>query len=199
MSNYVQKAYDERHVRWAATSRNQLSFLNNLLLTLSIAFLTLIFKDKNYSTYFTLKNPDLDLTLSVLSLIAVLISIGFGLISALNRLWDFRITSRITMIRKRMYKHSTTQLDESSSEKYGFGQLLSMYWKLLMGIYPNISIEECKEFHKSCNYKQGKIRDNFKELRTISYNLGLKTWSNLKIQMLTFMISAILFALSIIW
>lgn len=197
MSNDVQKAYNERYVKWAATSRNQLSFLNNLLLTLSIAFLTLIFRDKNYSTYFTLKNPDCDLTLSVLSLIAVLISIGFGLITALNRLWDFRITSRITLIRKRMYKHSTTQLDESSSEKYCFFQSLSMYWKLLRESCPNILIEQCKVFDNSCNCKK-EIRANFKELRTISYNLGLKTWRNLKIQMLTFMISAILFGLSII-
>jgi len=99
-----------------------------------------------------------------------------------------------------MYKHSNiTELDESSSEKYGFVQVLSMYWKLLMEIYPNISIEQCKEFYNISDYKKGEIRDNFKELRTISYNLGLKTWSNLKIQMLTFMISAILFVLSIIW
>lgn len=199
MSNDVEKIYDERYVRWAATSRNQLSFLNNLLLTLSIVFLTLIFKDKNYSTYFTLKNPNLDLTLSVLSLIAVLISIVFGFITALNRLWDFRITSRITLIRKRMNKHSNTKkLDESSSDKYGFVQLLSMYWKLLMEIYPDISIEQCKAFDNISDYKKERSMDKFKELRTISYNLGLKTWRNLKIQMVTFIISIFLFGLSII-
>ncbi len=198
MSNDVQKAYDERYLRWATKSRNQLSFLNNLLLTLSVAFLTLIFRDKYFYTYFTLKNPDRDLTLSVLSLIAILISIGFGFITALDRLWDFRITSKITLIRKRMYKHSNTKLDESSSEKYGFVQVLSMYWKLLVESYPNILIEQCKTFDNISDYKKGKIKDNFKELRTVSYNLGLKTWGHLKIQMVTFMISVILFGLSII-
>ena len=99
--------YDERYVRWSGESRKQFSYLSNLLLTIGIALLTLLFKNKDYSNvYFTIKDANYDLTLSVMSLFALALSIYFGIVTAFNRLWDFRTKSEINLIRKRFYKNS---------------------------------------------------------------------------------------------
>jgi hypothetical protein len=195
MKDELQKAYDERHVRWSEEYRKQFSFLNNLLLTIGIALLTVLFKDKDFSNiHLSLKNINCDLTLSVLALIAITLSVVFGIITAFNRLWDFRITSRITLIRKRMYKHANVKLDESSSEKSNLLQMLTMYWQLLIVTYPNISIEQCKNFERSSKKKKQELQSNFKRLRSISFNLGRRSWRNFKFQIITLMMSLIFLA-----
>ena len=195
MKDGLQKTYDERHVRWSEESRKQFSFLNNLLLTIGIALLAVLFKDKNYSNiHLSLKNINFDLTLSVLALIAITLSVVFGILTAFNRLWNFRITSRITLIRKRMYKHANVKLDESSSEKFNLHKMLTMYWQLFFERYPNISIEQCKDFQRSSEDAKQELRSNFKILRSITSNLGISSWRNFKFQIIALMMSLIFLA-----
>ena len=48
--------YSERHVRWADKTLSQLSFYNNLLLTLGVGFLSFAYKDsKIVDLHFSLK------------------------------------------------------------------------------------------------------------------------------------------------
>jgi hypothetical protein len=81
----------ERFIRWQAILRDQLTFLNSLLLTTSIGILCFVFS--------LLKNPQFNIqgchkVLFSSGLILIFLSALIGLFTALNRLCDFRITTQ---------------------------------------------------------------------------------------------------------
>lgn len=185
MDKELLKEYHERNIRWTDKSISQLSFFNNLLLSLAIVFLSFAYKDQSVqSTSFTLVDIDCSLTMSNFSMILILLSIISGLIVGISRLWDSRITRQINQIRQNMYEHSEKKLDEKTPQRYSFLTRLNLYKDLFCEFYPKITIEQCKEFRNFTNEEKQKVEKDFKELRTISYNLGLNTWRDTKIQLI---------------
>jgi hypothetical protein len=80
---------NERFVRWQNILREHVTFLNNLLLTISFGILGFIFSLLNNENF----NPNccqkIFLTFGVLTL---LFSIIFGIVTTFSRLFDFRTT-----------------------------------------------------------------------------------------------------------
>jgi hypothetical protein len=111
--------YRKRNIRWKDRTLSQLSFYNNLLLSLSIVFISVAYKMRRIDNIsFSFKDIDCSLTLYVISFVIILFSILKGLIVSLNRLYDFRLTSEINQIRQETWEHSDKKLDEKTPDKY---------------------------------------------------------------------------------
>lgn len=179
--------YNQRNIRWSEISINQLSYYNNLLLSLQILFLSYSFKPEQIKLIlFTISNMCWSETSMIISIILTAISILIGLLISITRLLDFKLTRQINQIRQRMLKYSKIKLDKSSPDSYSF-------WKrnfLLFSKQPSITIEECKLFKKKLTLSEKtKILCNFRKLRNLSHNLGISTWRYTKIQTLIFALS----------
>lgn len=168
------KEYQNRHIRWSDESLKQLSFYNNLLLTLSVGFLAFLFhKDSFIGVYFNYSNINWSLTILVGSAITITFSILLGLFVAINRLQDFRVSRKISFVRYGIYKHSKGLLDETTPDRFNFWKRLT----LAFHNYPSLTIEECKAY-KTAEFKEReKIRFKFRELRNIAHNLGRTSWN----------------------
>jgi uncharacterized membrane protein YbhN (UPF0104 family) len=187
------KEYHEREVKWTDKALNQLSFFNNLLLTLGVGFLS--FSYKNYSfngLTFDLKSPNWSLTFITFSIILLVFSIITGLLVAINRLYDFRVTRNINQIRHRMMEHSSIKLDESSSEKFDQLRRIILPFQTMISI-PTITMEECKGFNNLTEHQKSIIKCLFKELRNIAHNLGINSWQKTIWQILYFAVSITLY------
>ncbi len=173
------KEYHERQVRWGDRALDQLSVFNNLLITLGVGFLAFAYKsNESYKlTSFSTQNIDWALTLVNISTILIYFSIVSGLFVAINRLWDFRITRRINHIRQNAYEHaSKTKLNQSHCDKYSTTEKFSLYKMLIFDDVPDIPIKSWEEADVT------KFKEKFEELRSLAYNLGLNSWTNLKLQ-----------------
>jgi hypothetical protein len=187
--------YSERNIRWADRTSSQMSFYNNLLLTLGIGFLSFAYQDsKVLSLEFSLKDIDWSLTTYALSILTVMFSVIAGFVASISRLYDFRITSRVNLIRKRVFEHSNLKIDERTPKEFSFWQNMGLFYKLLFEKYPRITLEQCKAWKND----EENLNMKFIELRTLSYNLGLRTWNRVKWQTFLLMIAVILYAVSIL-
>jgi hypothetical protein len=195
------KEYKERHARWAEESLTQLSFYNNLLLTLSVGFLSFSFNKYNFNDIrFFITGVDWSLTFLVGSVMAITISILLGLFVAINRLQDLRVTRQIGLSRYRMIKFFDKTLDENTPDKFNFWRKLT----LTFCKYPTIKIEEYKKYKDYDDNYEAKaeairsIRSDFEKLRKIAHNLGHVTWEITKFQTLSFAIGIASYIMSIL-
>lgn len=184
--------YENRYVRWTQMSSSQLSFYNNLLLTLGVGFLSFAYKSVSlHKIKFSLKSPDMSLTFYVMSLILTAISVLLGFLVNISRLYDFRLTRHINLVRKRTLEHSGEKLDERTPERYSYWKVFFLIFQVGLDKYPHITIEQCKKLGEIIDKeKQGKFHEDFRTLRNLAYNFGRFTWKN------TFW-QTILFALAI--
>lgn len=211
----IMKSYLERENRWTNKTLEQLSFISNLLLTLSVGFLSFSYEKKvlnSISSTCNFKEIDWPLTFTIISVILISIAILTGLIVAINRLFDFRLTRNINQIRRRIYKHANqTRLDETSPEKFNLFQQIILPYQILFGIRISIkdntttfkakycelqiSIENCKGYLNSNEEIKTKLRRDFRALRNIAHNLGLNTWNMTFAQIILFAVSIICYVI----
>lgn len=207
--NKHKNKYNERTIRWQDKSRSQLSYVNDLVLTLSIAFLSFgydydIFSETSSvfqgisinvkSIVVALISIECDVTLIKFSFIFSGLSVFFGFLTIIYRLYDFRLTSQINLVRFRAWKHSEAKLDESTPDKYNCLRRFTLTFKVLSEKYPKITIEECKNF--GLNPEDSTLKHSFRELRNIVHNLGVGTWSMIKFQIISFAFSILLFVVA---
>lgn len=178
MKNELKNEYHERNIRWTQTALNQLSFFNNLLLSLSVGFLAFCFKPEFFKDLSpSLNEIDWSKSFLIASIIFIVLSIIIGLITSISRLKDFRITRAINQIRQRTYEHSDKLLDESTPDKYKrINRIFTLFKKP-----PEITIEECKKYTEHANFDF-----RFRELRNIAYNLGINSWNYTSYQTILF-------------
>ena len=191
----IENKYHERYVRWQDKTRDQLSFFNNLLLTLSIGFLSFSYDNlMDTKIYFNFCHPQFCTTLFVLSFISIVLSILVGIFCVFSRLLDFRITTHINQVRYWSIKYSNTTLGDSSLKK--LKDKLPTLISLIVNGYNRIDINECKSLKNSNLEDIGAFKADFKILRAISQNLGNGTWIKLKWQIFLFFIGIICFVIS---
>ena len=190
MKHELKNEYYERNIRWSQIAINQLSFFNNLLLSLSVGFLAFAFKPE-FLNNFTPSLNDINWSKSFLmaSIIFIVIAIILGLITSIFRLKDFRITRAINQIRQRTYEHSNILLDEHTPEKYNRIKRAFILFKKT----PEITIEECKQYTLHTDFNS-----RFRDLRNIAHNLGVNSWNYLGCQTIFFCFSIIFYLCSII-
>lgn len=190
MNTELKNEYHERNIRWTQTTINQLSFYNNLLLSLGVGFLAFSFNaDFLKNLKFSFNEIDWSISFLVLSLVSIVLSIVIGLITSIARLKNFRITRSINQIRQRTYEHSEKLLDESTPEEYKRIKRTFIIFKK----QPQISIEECKAYNQTVDFDL-----RFRELRNLAHNLGLNSWNYTKKQTILFGFSVAFYLCSIL-
>lgn len=156
--------YHERNIRWTKEDLRQLSFLNSLILSLGVGFLTFSYGGETLELVSAFKENN---EVYKWSVVFIVLSIVMGCWGALNRLRDFRITRYINRIRYLVYKYSQQKLDGKEPEYYGLIKSLSLLFRVS---YPKIN---CQAFNEET---KDKISKDFKELRKIAHQLGRNTW-----------------------
>lgn len=197
MDSELLKEYQERSIRWAEQFRAQLSFYNNLLLTLSIGYLSFTYKPKAFENlHWTLSDEktDFSLTFTVSSIWLVALTILLGLLLAINRLQDFKITKHINEVRKWMYEYSDRKMDQQSPAKFIWNKRLLLSFQT----YPLIILEDCLNFNTASQENKDQLKHKFRSLRNIAYNLGLNTWTLTIIQTVAFGLSVCCYLIGII-
>lgn len=182
--------FHERHIRWRDKTRDQLSFFNNLLLTISIGFLSFVFANEQYSQKLEICSVNQNLYI-IMSVILILISILSGLLVANTRLYDFRITAHIVQIRSWVNEKLPTQ-----THNYGIGLKLILIFKVIFGKCRKIEYRNCVKLEYMSKTEKRDFLKNFRNLRCDAHNLGSLTWLNLNFQILFFLLSIIFFAIS---
>lgn len=196
-----EKKYHERYVRWQDKTREQLSFFNNLLFTLSVGFLSFAYKNIFVSNIkICLCHPQYNTTLYFCSILFISSSILVGLLCVINRLYDFRITSQINQVRywfeKSTYNTNKEKLDGKTPEKFSCCKRNLLIFKVFFEIYPRLRLEDCNGFHSMSPEEKKSFNEDFKKLRNIAHNLGIGTWTRIKWQIGLFFIGILLFAIA---
>lgn len=121
---------DDKFVRWQGVLREHLSFINNLILTLSVGvvgFVLSLLGEDNF-------NPNCCQKIFLTSgLIICLLSIALGFVTSFNRLQDFRTT----------LKKIKNDLMENSNENEAMKGLIDMYGKITWGFFYGQMVAFC--------------------------------------------------------
>ena len=106
----------DKVVRWDKFRIDQLSITNNLILTLSLAFLGYVVTQdheiNNYDSWLHL--------IKIVSISLLLVSLITGAWTSYNRLLDFRYTSKITKKKKLLYEVDHGIKDKQDTDKIKF-------------------------------------------------------------------------------
>lgn len=116
----------DRFTRWQLIRINQLTFLNNLILGLSIALLGYIFHYINQDAIY-LNKPQKFLFWA--SLLFTLSSIFLAIILAINRLEDFKKTANIAR-KKDTKEFNTLQNERTETKILGKRTWCLFYWQI---------------------------------------------------------------------
>lgn len=188
--------YHERHIKWSDKTRDQLSFFNNLLLTISIGFLSFVFANEQYSQKLEICSVNQSFYI-IMSVFLILISIFSGLLVVITRLYDFRITSHINQVRDWIFTYSNgMKLSIQSSVDYKCFHRFVLTIKVITNNFDRIKFHECKKLNSKSDIEIEHFFQKFEQLRAISHNLGIATWTNLKWQIGLFLLSIICFVAS---
>lgn len=196
-----QKGYDERHRFWSAKSIEQLSFANNLILTLSLAALGFFFNQNSQLCSYK--------KLYITIILICCLSIFLGILSALSRLYDFRFSRKITLIRKiyfdrfctfkefkfgKLPSHTPIESNVSSGITSLIINVLSCIFEIIrVYIYGTKSLTvPAKEIN--VKVEDDRFREEFKSLLDLSDSISSCTWVLFNSQVLFFCISVILYS-----
>jgi len=193
--NEKKQEYLERYRFWSAQSIQQLSFSNNLLLTIAVAALGYFFgkREKVYSNLFIDLNESIDLVIFffILGSFLLALSILCGVVLSISRLYDFRLTRHISLTRKRVCQKGDLLQDEplnSPSMRSAFHDIWHIFYNFEKF---EISQQECREAKETLLHK-------FRELRKISQSLGRITWVLFNFQSVFFVVGILIYAVVII-
>ena len=183
--------YQERYRFWSDKRVAQLSFQNNLLLTLSLACFAYFWTERNsvYSDLFIDSTASIDWNIVIyfMGMFFIIISLFAGLTLSLTRLYDLRLTSHILLTRKRALKR-VDKLKDNELKSNGF---LTTFVSLVILFFNYQKYEITKNDLKG-DYSN--LLNKFTKARQFSRDLGASTWSLLKCQAISFFLSLILFA-----
>lgn len=180
------KEYQEGYRFWSDKRISQLSFQNNIFLTIGLTMMGYFWKER--SSVYTDIIIDLSLKIEwkiVLFLIGIAIlfySIIAGLLLAISRLYDLRLTSNILLTRKRAIDENVSINDEKFPKASNFKSIHS-FW-LLFTKYNEIEI--ARDDVKSDNTQ---LQSKFTKARKLSTDIGICTWTLVKHQTISLFIS----------
>lgn len=193
--------YTIRNNFWTDKTITQLGYSINLFTTFGIALLGFLIGKKCYYPYLDIgcdSEFSLNLTLYLISILLVFISIFFGVKSILSRLFDFRITRHIALIRKRF-------LSKNKDNVFGnrkMGLLSDEIIDISNMNYNSIFFFYLKgkfDFINDSDFENNNIHEKFKKLRTDSKVLGDITWKTHRFQMVIFVLGIFFYGLSVLF
>lgn len=180
--------YSNRGNFWTNQVMTQFGYSINFFLTIGIALIGFIVskRDNFNKINFLETNIDWKLLFYFISLLLVLISIIFGSISVLSRLYDLRITRHILIVRKKAMKKIPRYLPEETIEvKNKFLNVFNLKIEYIVDNDYDIKNIEL-------------LQSKFKALKTQSITLGNISWKSHKRQILFLMFSVVIFGVIIV-
>lgn len=186
--------YSSRYRFWTERAIKQLSFENNLLLTVAIAALGYFWKEKPANYYILIKfdnSPNWPILFFVLGTIFVSVSIFFGFMLSLSRLYDMRLTRHILSLRQSAAKEKYLLADAELLDSNYVRQFYTMF-KVFLN-YRNYKIP--KSYIES---KNNNLTERFNKIRQYAKDFGDLSWCNLKIQAFAFLFGILFYAALII-
>ena len=196
------KNYIERHRNWQDKAIEQLSFANNFLLTISTGLLAYSFdKDILSGAKFCLCNCEVDksLTLYSFSLMFIILSVVTGIFVLISRLYDFRLSRHITLVRQNFYSKNEDKIPTEnknaavlSHDDFDYPNFWQRIDTILKVVFVKIKFLTKTEMQTS---KTDFPKEKFKDIRELSYRLGTISWKWIKLQGLYFLTGTILYGL----
>lgn len=187
MSLEVNNPYDERLTFWTEKAINQLGISINLFTSIGIALIgyyNVGFHDIPKISFSVNSTFSKELFFYFLCFSPIVLSVLFGLLSVVSRLYDFRICRQILLTRKRVFsikdqKINLEKIDYQYKPKY-----ISVFFKYMK----NVKLDITKE-----DIKTGAYQIKFVELSTDSKLLGRFTLITHRCQLLLLFISIIFY------
>src|SRR5437870_1000567 len=109
--------YSERHQNWTAELLSSLSFTIQIFATIELGLIAFLLSshldDKAVPLRFCLCAPDWFSVFYYLCIVFSLLSIFFSLIAIINRVYDFRFTRHVTLVRKRVLEEKSELLSDA--------------------------------------------------------------------------------------
>lgn len=194
------KYYIERHRNWQNKAIEQLSIANNFLLTISTGWFVFSFeKDIISGIKFCFCNCEIDksLTFYSFSLLFIILSILTGIMVLISRLYDFRLSRHLTLVRQRFYQKNKDKITDADKN----AAILSLddldypnFWQrittILCVIFLKIEFLNKAEMQA---LKKDFPEEKFKKIREIAYRLGVISWKWTKLQGIYFLIGIVLY------
>lgn len=167
-----------------------MSFQNNIFLTISLALMGYFWKERS-SVYTELIIDsklaiDLKIVLFFAGMILLSYSIVTGLFLSISRLYDIRLTSNILLTRKRACKKNVTIKDEELSNNCLCKSIYSLW--IVFKNYNELSLS-----HNEIENSNRLLQQKFTELRQLSRDIGSCSWSLMKNQTVSLLISIFFF------
>lgn len=192
------KDYKERHIRWQNFAITQLGYTNNIITTLGIGFLAFAF-DKEFISTFSLSSYSVfscKMLIYLLTILFILISLGFGILTSISRLYDFKISRHVAITRQRFFdkcKNEPKPLPESDFPNAKCKELTRALCKILFRDLEFLTKEETKEL-----WKESSLMDRFNGLRRLADTLGVLSWCSMKLQFLFLLLSLIGYSINLL-
>jgi len=181
--------YQERHRFWADKRIAQLSFHNNLLLTLGFAIIGYFWSERSgiYTKLIIDFESDIEwkVLCFLLGLVLSTLSVLAGFTLSMSRLYDLRLTANIALTRKRALDKNISINEEEVSKSGIVVSLLSLI--SVMWCYEKYNINK-SEITNSDDFSR-----KFKKLRQKASDLGEATWCLLLWQTLCMLFAFIFF------
>jgi hypothetical protein len=180
--------YKDRYRFWSDKRISQLSFHNNLLLTLGIAAIGYFWKERD-SVYKNLiidfhSSIDWKVFLFFVGIAILFLSVLSGFLLSLSRLYDLRLTGNIVLTRRRLAEKAMNLKDQLLLETGLFSSiksLWSVFWNYRQYEIAKTSIEADESI----------LQNRFTLLRQKSEDLGTSTWALLKCQTVCMFVSMV--------
>lgn len=173
---------------------NQLSFANNLLLTLAVGLLTLGIDKKDFETLSLCPNDAFSWSkfFLVLFLVLMLLSILWGVLVMFSRLYDFRVTRYILEIRIKIMEKYGASLGYKLLEETTRKKRWKSFWTIGRNKMEKFSQDAINGFYPGDN-SEDSFNGKFTRLREIAKNLGSASMVWVKYQAVFFIIGVICF------
>ncbi|RLD61152.1 MAG: hypothetical protein DRJ01_08420 [Bacteroidetes bacterium] len=186
--------YTVRNNFWTDKAINQFGYSLNLFTTVGIGLLGYLVTNRNkFPEFEYIKDGDINCSLVFYysSLVIIFISVLFGFISILSRLYDFRLTRHLALTRKRFLKRKkskdgliNSKIIDISNDNYCKAFRKNVFGKI--------------EFVNETHFDNGTVSSQFEELRRNSKILGAVSWKAHKIQIVFFVIGILVIGFSVI-
>lgn len=187
--------YQERYHFWSDKRISQFSFQNNIYLAISIAIMGYFWKERN-SVYSDLVIDfrlvvDWKIVFFFIGMTLLLYSIVTGLFLAISRLYDLRLTSNVLLTRKWALKNKVSIDDEDLSNNRICKSIKSL-WMVFR------KYDEFALFRSEIKSDNSLLQQKFTKIRQLSRDIGSLSWTLMKNQTISLLISIVFFIVVLI-
>ncbi len=187
--------YQERYHFWTDKRISQLSFQNNLFLAIGIAILGYFWKERDSVYTQLIINSSLSIDPKIvfffIGMMMILYSIVTGLLLAISRLIDLRLTSNVLLTRKRALQNEVA-IDDKLLAQNSFFKSFHSLWVVFWN-YDDFVLARSE-----INPDNSSFQPKFRKLRQASRDIGNFLWILVKNQIVSLLLSLVLFIVVLI-